>query len=212
LDQILLSIQQTPVAAAIFVITLLVSLLAFSNDEVYDNFILHPYSVAQGKRTYTLITSGLIHADLQHLFFNMLTFYFFAFTAEHDLGHVRFGILYFASLVLSDLPTVNKYKNDYGYYSLGASGAISAVIFSCIIYNPWGGMGLIFIPGLYIPAILFGVLYLYYCSYASKRGIGNINHDAHFFGALCGVMITVILHPDIVPAFLRVLAHPTWPK
>ncbi len=207
MDQLLLSIQDTPVAAAIFIITLAVSILAFSSDDVYDNFILHPATVAHGKRVYTLITSGLIHKDLQHLFFNMLSYYFFAFSLERYMGHWQFGLLYVACLILSDIPTVMKHREDHWYHSLGASGAISGVVFSSIMFNPWGGMGLIFIPGLYIPAIIFGALYLFYCSYASKKGLGNINHDAHFYGAVWGVIITICLYPIVVPNFFHIIAN-----
>jgi membrane associated rhomboid family serine protease len=206
-NEIFIAIQDTPVASAIFAITLAISLLAFNSDELYERFILHPYSVAQGRRTYTLITSGLIHKDLQHLFFNMLSYYFFAFGLERYMGHWQFALLYIATLVLSDLPTVVKHKNDYWYHSLGASGAISGVVFSAIMFNPWGGMGLIFIPGLYIPAVIFGILYLFYCSYASKRGLGNINHDAHFYGAVCGIIITISLYPVVVPSFFHILRN-----
>jgi len=206
-NEILIAIRDTPVASAIFAITLGISLLAFNSDELYERFILHPYSVAQGKRVYTLITSGLIHKDLQHLFFNMLSYYFFAFGLERYMGHWQFGLLYVASLILSDMPTVVKHKNDYWYHSLGASGAISGVVFSSIMFNPWGGMGLIFIPGLYIPAVIFGILYLFYCSYASRRGIGNINHDAHFYGAVCGIIITIGLYPIVVPSFFHILSN-----
>lgn len=207
MNEIFIAIRDTPVASAIFAITLAISLLAFNSDELYERFILHPYSVAQGKRVYTLITSGLIHKDLQHLFFNMLSYYFFAFGLERYMGHWQFALLYIATLVLSDLPTVVKHKNDYWYHSLGASGAISGVVFSAIMFNPWGGMGLIFIPGLYIPAVIFGILYLFYCSYASKRGLGNINHDAHFYGAVCGIIITISLYPVVVPSFFHILRN-----
>ena len=193
-----------PVASVIFGITILVSFIAFSSDFVFDRAILHPYNVSRGKYLYTLITSGFIHADIMHLLFNMLTFFFFAFQLEMMIGHWQFGLLYFVSLILSDLPSVAKHKDDYGYRSLGASGAVSAVIFGFIMFNPLTGMYLMFIP-IPIPAIIFGVLYLVYCSYASKRGLGNINHDAHFFGALSGVMITVLLVPHIVPYFFHTI-------
>jgi membrane associated rhomboid family serine protease len=136
----------------------------------------------------------------------MFTFFFFAFSLEGALGHWQFGFLYIASMVLSDLPTVAKHKNDYGYRSLGASGAISAVVFSYILFNPLDSMYLMFLP-IPIPAIIFGVLYLVYCSYASKRGLGNINHDAHFFGALSGLMITIILKPGIAPEFIHTISE-----
>jgi membrane associated rhomboid family serine protease len=191
-----------PVACIIFAVTIAVSLFAFYNDNLYTRFILQPYNVSKGKYLYTLITSGFIHADWTHLLFNMMTFYFFAFQLEPAIGHWQFALLYGASLILSDLPTVVKHKNDFWYRSLGASGAISAVVFSAILFNPLGKMMLIFLP-IPIPAVLFGVLYLIYCTYASKKGIGNINHDAHFFGALSGVLITIILIPQIVPYFLH---------
>jgi len=191
-----------PVACIIFAVTIAVSLFAFYNDDLYTRFILQPYNVSRGKYLYTLITSGFIHADWMHLLFNMMTFYFFAFNLESTIGHWQFGLLYGLSLILSDIPSVVKHKNDFWYRSLGASGAISAVVFSAILFRPLDGMSLMFLP-ISIPAVLFGVLYLVYCSYASKKGIGNINHDAHFFGALSGVLITIILVPQVVPYFLH---------
>ncbi len=190
-----------PVASFIFAITVLTSILAFSNDELYSRTILHPYSVSRGYRIYTVITSGLIHNDWMHLFFNMLSFYFFAFRLEPALGHWQFGLLYTASLILSDLPTVYKHKNDEWYHSLGASGAVSAVIFSAILFNPLDKMMIMPIP-IGIPAVLFGALYLIYCNYASKHAQDNVNHDAHLFGALSGLLITIALNPHIVNSFL----------
>jgi len=190
-----------PVASFIFVITIITSLMAFSNDNLYANMILHPYSVYRGKRVYTVVTSGLIHNDWMHLFFNMLSYYFFAFQLEPVLGHWQFGLLYTASLILSDIPTVYKHKNDDWYHSLGASGAVSAVIFSYIMFNPLNKMMIMPIP-VGIPAVLFGVLYLVYCSYASKYARDNINHDAHLFGAISGLLITILLFPHLVSSFI----------
>jgi len=206
LNEILIAIRDTPVASAIFAITLAISLLAFNSDELYERFILHPYSVAQGKRVYTLVTSGLIHKDLSHLFFNMFSYYFFAFNLERAIGHWQFALLYIASLILSDMPTVVKHKNDYWYHSLGASGAISAVVFSQILFSPMDGMYIVLIP-IPIPAIVFGALYLIYCAYASRRGMDNINHDAHFYGAICGIIITISLYPMVVPSFFHILSN-----
>ena len=122
-----------PVACIIFAVTIAISLLAFYNDNLYTRLILQPYNVSRGKYVYTLITSGFIHADWMHLLFNMMTFYFFAFQLEATIGHWQFGLLYGASLILSDLPSVVKHKNDFWYRSLGASGAISGVVFSFFI-------------------------------------------------------------------------------
>jgi membrane associated rhomboid family serine protease len=190
-------IRAAPVASFIFAITIATSLWAFYNDNAYSNMILHPYSVSKGYRIYTIITSGLIHNDWMHLFFNMLTFSFFAFDLEKTIGHWQFGLLYMVCLILSDLPTVYKHRNDDWYHSLGASGAVSGIIFGAILYNPLAKMSLMFLP-IGIPAVLFGALYLVYCNYASKQSRDNINHDAHMFGALSGLLITIALNPHVV--------------
>ncbi len=193
-----------PVASIIFVFTLVTSLYAFYDQSLYGKFMLHPYSVSKGNKVVTLITSGLIHADWMHLFFNMFTFYAFAFTLEQMMGSWQFGLMYFLALILSDLPTVFKHKDDFHYNSLGASGAISAVLFSYILFNPLSKIYIMFIP-IGIPAVAFGGLYLIYCVYASKNSRDNINHDAHFFGALTGLIFTVIFVPGIVQHFIAAL-------
>ena len=190
-----------PVASVIFIITLITTVMAFSNETLYGKLMLHPYSVSKGKYLYTVISSGLIHKDWMHLIFNMLSFYFFAFQLEAIIGHWQFAVLYVLSLILSDIPSIVKHKNDFWYHSLGASGAISAVIFSYILFSPMSKMMIIPIP-IPIPAILFGVLYLMYCTYASKHSQDAINHDAHLFGALSGLAITIILYPGVIPFFI----------
>jgi len=196
------TIRLAPVASVIFAITIATSLWAFYNDNAYSNMILNPYGVSRGYRIYTVITSGLIHGDYMHLIFNMLSYYFFAFNLEPVLGHWQFGLLYTLGLILSDLPSIYKHKDDEWYNSLGASGAVSAVIFSAIMYNPVGLMGILFLP-FPIYAVVFGMLYLIYCNYASKRATDNINHDAHMFGALSGLLITIVLHPFVVHEFIN---------
>jgi membrane associated rhomboid family serine protease len=195
-----------PVASVIFAITIIVSLIAFYNENIYARFMLHPYSVSRGRRIYTLITSGLIHADWMHLILNMLSYFFFAFQLEAQFGHWQFGLLYVLSLVLSDLPSVSKHKNDYGYHSLGASGAVSAVIFGAILFDPLNPIYIMLIP-IPIYGVIFAILYLVYCNYASKHARDNVNHDAHLFGALSGLMITIILHPQVVPLFIHTITE-----
>ena len=195
-------LHTAPVASLIFVITIAATLLAFSNEEWYGKLMLHPYSVYRREHVYTLITSGFIHKDWMHLFFNMLSFYFFAFPLEQTIGHWQFGLLYVVSLILSDLPSVAKHKEDYWYHSLGASGAVSAVIFSFILYYPMVSMYIMPFP-FPIKSIIFGVLYLVYCNYASKYSKDNINHDAHLYGALSGLMITIAFDPSVVSAFVH---------
>lgn len=196
-------LNAAPVASIIFIFTLVTSIYAFNDNSVFGKFMLHPYSVSKGHRIYTFITSGLIHADWMHLFFNMFTFYFFAFQLEVMIGHWQFATLYIISLIVSDIPTVLRHKNEYRYTSLGASGAISAVLFSYILFQPLSMIGVMFIP---MPAIVFGVLYLVYCMYMSKNSRDNINHDAHFFGAITGLILTVLLVPGIVSHFIGQLA------
>jgi len=193
-----------PVASIIFVFTIVTSLYAFYDNSVYGKFMLHPYSVSKGNSIYTLITSGLIHADWMHLFFNMFTFYAFAFTLERLMGSWQFGLLYFLGLILSDIPTVFKHKDNFNYNSLGASGAVSAVLFSYILFNPMSKIYIMFIP-IGIPAVVFGFLYLIYCAYASRNSRDHINHDAHFFGALTGLIFTIIFVPGIIQNFISVL-------
>ncbi len=191
-------LNATPVASIIFIFTLITSIYAFNDHQLLGKFMMHPYTVSKGRNLYTFITSGLIHADWMHLFFNMFTFYFFAFGLERMIGHWQFALIYIGSLILSDIPTVIKHKDNYSYHSLGASGAISAVLFSYILFDPTAMLGVMFIP---MPAVLFGVLYLIYSWYMAKRGMDNIGHDAHFFGALTGLVFTVILVPGIIPHF-----------
>ena len=201
-------ITQTPVASIIFLFTVVTSIYAFSNPQVLGKFMLHPYSVSRGQHVHTLLTSGLIHRDWMHLLFNMITFFFFGFQLERIMaassswGHGQFALLYVLSLVLSDLPTVVKHKNNYGYHSLGASGAMCAVLFSAILFMPGMEIYLFFIP-IGIPAVIFGPLFLAYCVWMARAANDGINHDAHFYGALSGLLITIILYPGIVPYFLE---------
>ncbi|WP_316830514.1 rhomboid family intramembrane serine protease [Pedobacter aquatilis] len=196
--------NMAPVASLIFVFTVITSLYAFYDNSLYGKFMLHPYSVSKGKNVFTLITSGLIHADWMHLAFNMFTFYAFAFTLETMMGSWRFGLLYLVSLILSDIPTVYRYKDSFNYNSLGASGAISGVLFSFILFNPMSKIYIMFIP-VGIPAVVFGFLYLIYCAYASRNSRDGINHDAHFYGALTGLIFTIISVPGIIQNFITVL-------
>ncbi len=134
IDQI---IKNTPVSAFIFIITISVSLYAmYSNQQLFRALMLHPYSIHKNKRLYTILSSGFIHADMNHLIFNMLSYFFFAFSLERIVGHWQFALIYILGIMLSDLSTIIKNKNNISYYSLGASGAISSVIFSYILFDP----------------------------------------------------------------------------
>lgn len=193
--------DEIPVSALIFLFTIITSVYSFYDSGTYGKFMLHAYSVAKGKNVYQLITSGFIHKDWSHLIFNMLTYFFFAFNLERIIGHWQFGLLYFSSLILSDLPSVFRHKNDFWYNSLGASGAVCAVLFSYILFSPMTPLYIFPIP-FAIPAGIYGFLFLAYTSYAGRRANDGINHDAHFYGAVAGLLITVVLNPSSIFIFI----------
>ncbi|MFZ4262891.1 rhomboid family intramembrane serine protease [Sphingobacterium sp. HJSM2_6] len=197
-----------PVASLIFALTIGLSIYVFSNPEWYGKLMLHPYSIYRDKsKSYLILTSGLIHKDWSHLLFNMITFYFFGFGLEAifvsisgSLGHLLFALLYIVGLILSDIPTIIRQKDQYGYHSLGASGAISAVLFSYILFNPTTKIYIFF--ALPLPAFVFAGLYIGYCVWASKNARDGINHDAHLFGALTGLILTILIFPDVIQHFI----------
>lgn len=195
------SSSNAPVALMIFVATLGASIAAFLFPSFMEENIFHPYSVARGRRLHTIITSNLIHANIPHLLFNMLAFYFFAFRLQEHLGAVNFFLVYLGSMLLADFPTLLNHKDNPIYRSLGASGAISGVVFSFILFEPNSRMGLLFFP-VRIPAYIFGPLYVAYSYYMGKRGGDNINHDAHLWGAIGGLLFTLMLRPAIFSRFL----------
>jgi len=155
-------------------------------------------------RYYTFLTSGLIHADMGHLFFNMFSFYFFAPELERQIGHWQFLAIYVVSLVLSDVSTVLKHRDDPNYFCLGASGAVTAVIFSFIIYEPRASIYLMLIP-VPIPAPLFGVLYVAYSYYSARCRQTRVNHAAHLWGAVSGLALTLVLDPGAYSHFFQAL-------
>ena len=189
----------------IMIVTVAISLFTlYGNQQLFGQLALHPWSVRHSNKWYMLVTSGLIHADLTHLLFNMLTFFFFAPSLEYWIGTGNFLVIYFGSMVLADMTTVYKQSDNPDFRSLGASGAVSGVIFSFILFNPLSKMYIMFLP-VGIPAVVFGPLFLLYCWYAARRGGGNINHDAHFGGAIAGLILTIILIPEALTIFFKML-------
>ncbi len=198
-----LSFDKTPIALIIFIATIGFGFYTLlSNQKMLQKMMLHPFSLVRNNKWYQLITSGFVHADLTHLMFNMLSYYFFAFNLEMSIGSLNFLIIYFSALILSDISTVIRNKNNPEYYALGASGAVSAVIFASILVYPSSKIALLFIP-FGIPAPIFGILYLVYCYYASKRTGDLINHEAHFWGAVSGIVVLILLIPEILPYFIN---------
>jgi len=157
-----------------------------------------------------LITHGFIHTDFIHLFVNMLTLYFFGTAAEMLVfTKAQFIILYITAIPAASLFDLFKQKDNYNYRSLGASGAVSAVLFSTIILDPWI-KGVCLYGALCLPNILFGILYILYSAYMSKKGRDNVGHNAHLWGAIYGFAFTAIVRPDLLKNFLEKLMHPSF--
>ncbi len=190
-------------ALVIFVATLAVSVLGLTTSpKLLDGSLFRPYWFLRKRQYDTLLMSGLVHADFAHLLFNMMTFYFFAFPLERRIGGGMFAVLYALGLSLSELGTYRKHRNDPEYATLGASGAISAVLFAAIVYDPTSSLILFPLP-IPIPAPLFAVGYLAYTYYSARHLQGRINHDAHLGGALTGLAFVAVTDPGAYGQLLR---------
>lgn len=186
-------------------VTVLVSYLCFNNVELFRKLAFSPYRTVKYNEWYRIVTHGFVHADMTHLFINMFTFWSFGTYIEKAFGHFGFGTmgylgLYFGGMIAASLFDLVKQRNDPSYISIGASGAVSAVLFTSILFDPWSKILLFAI--LPIPGIVFGVLYLAYCQYMAKRAGDNINHNAHFYGAVYGLLYPALLNPSLVKMFL----------
>lgn len=186
---------QLSAALLIFIATIATSLVGlFGSPRLIDACLFRPYWFLRRKEYHTVVTSGMVHGDVMHLLFNMLTFYFFAFPLERYIGTVWFTILYLAGLLVSHAGTYFKHKREPDYACLGASGAISAVLFASVVFFPEQSLFIIPIP-VPIPAPLFAVGYLAYTYWAAKQQRGRINHDAHLGGALTGLAFVALVAP-----------------
>ena len=193
----------------IIAVTVLVSILALNNERLVRQFILWPPAVSRDHQYYRLVTYGFLHADPQHLLFNMITLYFFGNFMEglytRYLGPFGFVLFYVGGLIASILPTYLRNRNNSSYRSLGASGAVSAVLFAFILLQPWATIYVFVIP---VPAILYAVAYTTYTFYMERHGRDNINHSAHLWGALYGVVFTIAMEPRVLNLFFSSLTHP----
>lgn len=184
----------------IIIITAVISFLAFSNHELMDKLIFYPPDIAQRKQWYRFFSNGLIHADIGHLAFNMISLYFFGDLVNQAFSQIFGGstgtllylLMYVSALAVCLIPTYMSNKENYYYRSLGASGAVSAVIFAGVFLYPANKLYLFFIP-IGIPGFIFGPLYLIISAYWSKKGTSHINHSAHLWGALYGIAFLIIL-------------------
>lgn len=182
-----MSFAQAPAAYSILALIVVISFIGLqAAPRVIQMNLLRPYQVARGREYFTVVTCGFVHADFGHLLFNSLTLFFFGPGLERIMGTTRFIALYFVGLVISSLGTVLKQRNNPDYASLGASGAILAVLFAYIVYRPLDKIYLYFAIG--IPAVIFAFGYLAYSWWASGHSRDRVNHDAHLDGALTGLI------------------------
>jgi len=192
-----------PVVILLIASVVVVSVAAWSVKSLKHAFILNPYVVRERRQLYRLLTAGWIHADPTHLLFNMLTLYFFSHDVLRILGVGRFVVLYVSAVVVGFVPTTLRFMNRPTYNSLGASGAVAAVMFSAIALIPGLRVSLPFVP-IYVPGYVYGVAYLAYSAWHSWRGRDGINHDAHFSGAIYGALLTFVFEPSRVQHTLKV--------
>lgn len=192
----------------LIVITCAVSWFAWKTPGLMERLILWPPAVSRRKEFWRLLTYGFVHADAMHLLFNMITLYFFGGFIErifaNYFGPVGFVLFYLSALLVSILPSYLRHRADPNYRSLGASGAVSAVLFAFILVQPWT---LIFIP-IPVPAILYAIGYVGYSIWMNRRGQDNVNHSAHLWGAGYGVLFFVLLEPRVLQVFVAALANP----
>ena len=200
-------------ATILTLVTIGITIWAFNDRRILEKLIMSPYAVVHEKQWWRIITHAFIHANWMHLLFNMIALWSFGiavvnyFSMITNIPHEQFYLMYFGAIIFSSIPDFKK-RNNPNYLSLGASGGVSAVIFAAIFFEPWNLIYIFFLP---CPGIVFGALYLIYCSYQSKQG-GNdhINHDAHFYGSVFGFIYPLLLNPSLWQYFIHQLTHPTF--
>ncbi len=195
----------------ILAVTCVVSYFGWKSPRLIERLILWPPAVAQRHEYDRLVTHGFVHADPAHLIFNMITLYFFGSMVEpvfvSRIGHAGFLALYLVAIIVAILPTYLRHRGDANYRSLGASGAVSAVLFSFILFAPWAMIVVFVIP---VPAILYAVFYVGYSIWMDRRGGDRINHSAHLWGAAFGVVATLVIEPRAWDFFLEQLMKPSF--
>ena len=192
------------ITISLIIITVGISFLAWNKPAVYEQFLMNPYKVKRRLELHRFITSGFIHADYGHLFFNMFSLFLFGKIIEENLSPLFYISLYLLAIIVSEIPTYLKNHINAYYNSLGASGGVAAVVFSAILLDPIK-MEICIFFGLCVTAFIYGFLFLLYSYIQGKRGGDNINHDAHFYGALFGVIFTIIVYPEVLYRFLNEL-------
>ena len=193
---------------ALILLSIVASLIAFNNRNMFNKYLFSPYATFHYKQYYRLFTHAFLHGDYMHLAFNMYALYIFGQVLEglyfpalfQNKAEFYYLLLYVGGIIFSSVYELFRQKDNPNYTSLGASGAVTAIVFSVILINPAMGMGILFIP-ISIPAWIFGAIYLLYSWYMGKRQLDNIGHTAHFWGAVFGFVFTIILKPALLSRF-----------
>jgi len=184
------------VTIIIIAANVIISYKGFGDYGFFERYKFNVGGIRRGEQ-FRMFSSGFLHGDTSHLFVNMLTLFFFAGRVVMFVGTFNFVVIYIASLILGSLLSLYFHQNEYHYSAVGASGAVTGVLYSAILLDPTMSLYMFFIP-IPIPAYIFGIGYLLYSIYGMKKRIGNIGHDAHFGGAIGGFIITLIMMPSIL--------------
>jgi membrane associated rhomboid family serine protease len=196
-----MNLQDAPVTLTILIVTVLTSLAAFFSPGVVRDFAISPSEVLRNRRWHQIVTSGFLHGSIGHLLVNMLTLYFFGPQMEAVLGGRAFSVLYMGSMICGSLATILLHRNDPRYRAVGASGAVTGIVFGFVLFRPFARIYLFLLP-IGIPAILFAIGYVLLSLYGIRSGRGRIGHAAHLGGAMGGILLTILLHPSVVRIFL----------
>jgi len=191
------------ITVIIIIINVLISFVAFQDENAFYRLCFWPVKVWHDKEYMRMLSGGFLHANVPHLLFNMISLYFFGPVVEYNfmiefgsLGHTAYIIFFVLGVIVANVPDLYQHKDDQHFRAVGASGAVSAVIFASILYSPMSSIYLFLIP-IGIPAFLFGILYLIYSAYMANRQSDNIGHLAHFSGAIFGIVFPLVFEPTL---------------
>ena len=200
----------------IVLVTVVISMAAFNNHQLYGRFIFYPYGIARSQdQYYRFLSSGFIHLDWNHLIFNMITLYFFGINVEEICAFAGmrgiYVFMYLSAIAVASVPAFVKHRNHNYYQALGASGGVSAILFATVYFEPWNKIQIIFLP-IGIPSVIFAVLYLIYSAYMAKKGNDNIGHDAHMYGSVYGFIFAWLIDLKLNhgQSFIEQLMHPVF--
>ena len=197
----------------IILITSIISIYCFNKPELNNKLMFSPYKYINYKKRWIILSHGFIHADFFHLFFNMYVLYVFApsvesyFNITSEIGYIYFISLYILGILFSTIPSLFKHYDNPNYFSLGASGAVSSIVFAYILIFPLRELGLVLLPGIWLPGFIFGSLYLIAEHYLSKKQYSNIAHDAHLSGSIFGIIFIILYDFNNVQKFIQKITY-----